>query len=73
MNALQIQNQILESSRGLPEDILNEILDFIQFLKIKRSGSMPNSVYTTLSDLNFSEASHLEEEFTDYKTVCPIE
>ena len=73
MNASQIENQIIQNSKGLPADILQEILDFIQFLKIKRAGIITDSVQKGLSEFNSSEVEHLEEEFTDYKTLYPRE
>jgi hypothetical protein len=35
MSTAQIENLIIQNSKGLPEDVLREILDFIQFLKFK--------------------------------------
>lgn len=73
MNTTQIENQIIQNSKGLPEDILQEILDFIQFLKFKKAGSLNDSIQTGLSALGSSETTHLEEEFIDYKTIYPHE
>ena len=71
MSTAQIENQISQNTKGLPADILQEILDFIQFLKFKKAGVITDSVQSTLSGLDSSEAAHLEEEFADYKTVYP--
>jgi hypothetical protein len=73
MNTTQIENQILQNSKGLPADILQEILDFIQFLKFKKAGVLTDSIQTGLSELDSSEITHLEEEFVDYKIVYPHE
>jgi len=73
MNASQIENQILQNSKGLPVDILQEILDFIQFLKFKKAGAITDSIQVVLSELNSSETAHLEEEFIDYKIAYPHE
>lgn len=73
MNTTQIENQIIQNSKGLPADILQEILDFIQFLKFKKAGVLTDSVQTGLSELDSLESTHLEEEFIDYKTVYPHE
>jgi hypothetical protein len=73
MNATQIENQIIQNSKGLPADILQEILDFIQFLKFKKAVLPGDSVQTGLSQLDASEITHLEEEFMDYKTIYPHE
>ena len=73
MNASQIENQIIQNSRGLPVDMLQEILDFVQFLKFKKTGVVIDSVQNGLSELDSSEISHLEEEFIDYKIAYPHE
>ena len=73
MNASQIENQIIQNAKGLPADLLQEILDFIQFLKFKKAGVIIDSVQSNLSELDSSETAHLEEEFNDYKKVYPHE
>ena len=73
MNTSQIENQIMQNSKGLPVDILQEILDFIQFLKFKKAGVITDSMQNNLSQLDSSEVSHLEEEFIDYKNLYPRE
>jgi len=73
MNAAQIEKLIIQNSKGLPADILQEILDFIQFLKFKKSGIATDSMQNALSDFNIAEATHLEEEFIDYKAIYPRE
>ena len=73
MNTSQIENQIMQNSKGLPVDILQEILDFIQFLKFKNAGIISDSIQNNLSELDSSGISHLEEEFIDYKIVYPHE
>jgi hypothetical protein len=72
MNAAQIQHQITESSKGLPKEILQEILDFIQFLKAKRVMPDRSSLAQSLSALDASERTHIENEFADYKRLYPI-
>jgi len=73
MNPVQIENQIIQSSKGLPADILQEILDFIQFLKFKKASLITDSIQTGLTEFNAAEINHLEEEFIDYKTIYPHE
>ncbi len=73
MSVSQIERQIIQNSKGLPEDILKEILDFIQFLKFKKTNHVADSIEHSLSKLDLSEMKHLEEEFIDYKTVYPHE
>ena len=73
MNASQIENQILQNSKVLPVNLLQEILDFVQFLKFKKAGVIADSLRTGLSELDSSEVGHLEEEFIDYKIAYPRE
>jgi len=73
MSTAQIENLIIQNSKGLPEDVLREILDFIQFLKFKKASTLNDSIKVELSGLNSAEVSHLEEEFVDYKTIYPQE
>jgi hypothetical protein len=73
MTASQIQNLIIQNSKGLSADILQEVLDFIQFLKLKKSGLNTDSIQASLSEFNSSELKHLEEEFIDYKVLYPNE
>lgn len=73
MSTAQIQNLIAQNSKDLPKEVLQEILDFIQFLKFKRSGVAADSVHNALSGLNSSEEKHLDEEFINYKTIYPAE
>lgn len=74
----QIEKLILKETRELPHYALNEILDFIQFikekkLKKKREDIFKDSLSLELSLLNKKESSHLEEEFKDYKEIYPRE
>ena len=65
-----LKKEIERQTEDLPEEILREILDFIQFLRIKKQTDNID-LSAELSQLNLSEQSHLEEEFKDYKTVYP--
>jgi hypothetical protein len=73
MNAAQIEKLIVQNSKGLSAEILQEVLDFIEFLKFKKSSVVKDSVQTSLSAFNSSESMHLEEEFSDYKSIYPHE
>lgn len=73
-----IEKQILNETKGLPSKVINEILDFIQFLKEKKLKN--NSVKTQKDNLNIelsimdrNELEHLEEEFKEYKVLYPYE
>lgn len=73
MSTAQIEQLITQKTKGLPVDILQEVLDFIEFLRFKNAGIMTDSLQLTLSDADVSELSHLDEEFADYKTIYPRE
>jgi hypothetical protein len=36
MKSTKLQHHIVQNMQGLPEETLREILDFVQFLQIKR-------------------------------------
>lgn len=73
MSTAQIEQLIAQKTKGLPVDILQEVLDFIEFLRFKNAGIITDSIQLTLSDADVSELSHLDEEFADYKTIYPRE
>ena len=69
----QIEKLILKETKGLPPNAINEVLDFIQFIKKKREYIFKDSLSLELSLLDKRELSHLEEEFKDYKELYPRE
>ena len=74
----QAEKLILKETKGMPSYALDEILDFIQFikekkLKKKRKDTLQNNIHLELSMLNQKELFHLEEEFKDYKELYPRE
>ena len=73
-----MEKYILKETKGLPPDAINEILDFIQFIKKKkvkkkRENIVKDNLNYELSILDKRELSHLEEEFKDYKELYPRE
>lgn len=72
-NAQQLEKELIKYSKGLPEDVLQEILDFIQFVRHKRLKKTDDSITADLSELNLSQTTHVEEEFKDYKQMFPGE
>jgi len=70
MTTRQLEKAVLEYSKGLPKEALKEILDFIQFIRQKKS---PDNVTSELTRLDSSQAIHLEEEFKDYRQLYPSE
>lgn len=71
MNVTQIETQILQKTKGLPAEVLQEILDFVQFVRMRRLKSSSDDLSMELSVLDRSEIEHLEEEFKDYKELYP--
>jgi hypothetical protein len=72
-----IEKLILKETKGLPPFALNEVLDFILFIKEKKlkkkNHSFSSDLESELSLLDHKEMIHLEEEFKDYKELFPSE
>ena len=67
-----------KETKGLPPHALNEVFDFIQFIKekkLKQNGddNFKSNLELELSLLDKKELTHLEEEFKDYKELYPRE
>jgi hypothetical protein len=73
MSKAQLEEELIRYAKGLPEDALQEILDFIQFLRQKRINKPADNLTAELSSLSASQTAHLEEEFEDYKKLYPRE
>lgn len=73
MTTTQLEKEILQQSKGLPKEVLKEVIDFIQFLRQKKMMASANDIYKERSNLNFLENDHLEEEFKNYKQIYPNE
>ena len=76
MSKSELEQMIVAETKSLSIEILSEVLDFIQFLKVKRANqsthrSFANDLTSDLTDLNSSELSHTDEEFSDYKRLYP--
>ena len=73
-----IEKLILKETEGLPPHALNEVLDFIKFIKEKKLKQHGDDIFNSnlefeLSLLDRKELTHLEEEFKDYKELYPRE
>ena len=74
-----IQQTIIKETQRLPFEGLQEVLDFIQFLKmknfekIKPNPSLDGKWEKELQILNESSLTHLEQEFVNYKELYPYE
>lgn len=79
MTTIEIKQTLVKEVEDLSGDALQEVLDFVEFLKIKRwrdtGQSVPShlSVYDELRALEMNSLVHLEEEFANYKEDYPYE
>jgi len=78
MTKVILEKMIIEETKGLSFQTLNEILDFIQFIKAKKiknhvADPLEKNINIELSELNTLSLMHLEEEFLNYKEVYPHE
>ncbi len=71
MNVTQIETQILQNTKGLPASALQEILDFTQFIRVRKLKKSLNNLSVELTTLDKANAKHLEEEFKNYKEIYP--
>jgi len=70
-----LEKMILEETKDLSDETLDEILDFIKFKKLKSQGkeSFEKKIKQELTDLGEMSLTHLEEEFSNYKERYPRE
>jgi len=78
MSKAEIEKTIMKETKNLSVDNLIEVLDFIQFLKMKkhkraRKEFFERKLNEDLSDLDKISLVHLEEEFANYKELYPRE
>ncbi len=75
MSKALLEKIILEETKNLSQETLDEILDFIKFKKLKAQGkhSFAKKIEQELSDLSEVSLTHLEEEFSNYKEHYPRE
>ncbi len=74
MSKTVIEKMIIEEAKDLSVESLNEILDFILFIKTKKmKKAFEKDIKTELDSLNKMSLVHLEEEFLNYKELYPRE
>jgi hypothetical protein len=78
MEQISYEKLIISGIKGLPNETLREVADFVYFLRRRSSDpkGFDEEQYRSLLDedlssLNESEAEHLEEEFADYEQLYP--
>ena len=74
------QELITEGIRGLPEELLSQIADFVYFVRrrVAQPKAYETEMYSTLLQtelgrMNQHQLSHLEEEFANYEQQFPKE
>ena len=72
MTGAQLEKTLLEYTKGLPKEAMQEILDFVQFIRQKHM-KKKDSIKAELTRLGQSQTAHLEEEFKDYRKLYPVE
>jgi hypothetical protein len=73
MKSAELQNNIVQHIKGLPEEALQEILDFVQFLRYKKGQNYPaDNINYELDKLDNKELQHLERELANYKDLYPL-
>ncbi len=73
MTTIQLEKALGKYIKGLPEDALQEILDFIIFIRQKRLKKPTENLTNELNSLNTNQTDHLEQEFKNYKQIYPNE
>lgn len=78
MTKAVLEKLIVKETKDLPTETLNQILDFIQFIKAKGREKFTGELFEKdvndeLSELNKMSLLHLEEEFAGYKEQYPHE
>ena len=76
---VEIEQTIIKEAQGLSVNALWEVLDFMKFIKMKESRQgkqhfpTDRNIDIELRALDTSSLAHLEEEFANYKELCPHE
>ena len=73
MNTAQLEKELLQYTKDLPKEALQEVIDFVRFLRHKISRQSSNYINDETSLLNTSQIVHLEEEFENYQKQYPRE
>ena len=68
---VDFEQVIIQGIKGLPQQYLGEVADFVVFMRQKSTKSY--NFKAELSLLNNHEINHLEEEFKDFDKLFPKE
>ncbi|PSR06222.1 MAG: hypothetical protein BRD49_01610 [Bacteroidetes bacterium SW_10_40_5] len=73
MTTNQLEKELLKNTKGLPKEALEEIIDFVQFVRQKKFKNTNDNISAELKSLSTSQTEHLDQEFKDYKKLYPRE
>jgi hypothetical protein len=79
MANVEIAQTIINETQDLSIKALREILNFIQFIRLREQQEMnkhslaENNIDSELRALDTSSLAHLEEEFANYRELYPHE
>ena len=68
-----LEKALLEQTRKLPEESVQQLINFAQFLQQKQAAATKDDIATELTTLSFAQVAHLEEEFENYQQIYPCE
>jgi len=69
-----LEEELKKNIKGLPGEVLQEVLDFVLFLKEKRlTESHSTEIENKLKVLDKTELDHLEKEFENYQELYPLD
>lgn len=71
MTTMQLQKEIVERLQDLSKETLQEVFDYVQFIRFKKNKA--DNIDATLTLLDANEAQHIVKEFANYKTLYPRE
>lgn len=75
-SSLDLEQLITEGIKGLPQQYLSEVADFVVFVRRRAMEQRPydiESIRRELSLLDAHEQQHLEDEFKDFDQQFPKE
>jgi mRNA-degrading endonuclease RelE of RelBE toxin-antitoxin system len=79
MTKIEIEQTIAKETQELSMNALQEVLDFIHFMKMKEVQDAPEAhraseqrIHDDLRALDTDSLVHLEEEFANYKLLYPF-
>ena len=73
MNPTVLEKTLLQQTQELPEEAIQQLIDFARFLRSKQGKTTENDITTELKQMSSTQTAHLEEEFEGYQQMYPRE